>query len=698
MAALALLLVELRAFAAEDAVETIIVNGDARALPEFRDTNSVETISGGELDRGGVLDSRDLGGRVPGLVVSTNSALAQPYLRGVGSDLISAGIESSVAVVVDEVYRPRSAGALIDLFDIDRIDVLRGPQGLHYGRNATGGVIHVRSRGPNSTAGANADLTYGSFELARLRFALNLPWNEGRGAVRLSGMHKQQDGYMRNVFLREGSEGEFLDAIRLQANHELGADASILVGVDYSRDAGTRGLTPRLAAPLAGSPAFLSGGTVPDDRRRVFLDRSPRSRNEQWGGRVQLDYEADAVEVASISAFRSNELSENLDLDGTEVPFATNDAHERSRSATQEIRVTSTSGERFDWLIGGYFQHEQTKQRLNPRFPVAGIDDRTNSSVRTNATALFAEVGLALPFDFRFSAGTRYGYEHRDVAFDETLNGSVVSDFKTDASWDGWAPRLVLEWKPSESVLAFLKGSRGYKAGGFNTAIAQPAPIKPESLWAVELGGKVGLLDGRMRLRGALFYYDYADMQLQIIAPSAAVFFPRVENAGQATLYGLDLGAEVQLPGNVFLDGSLAWLESEFDRLDAIDVNAPTASPDQSGNRLPRAPELAFALGGEIRFDLGDFGRLTPRVDYRYQTATYFNVFQDRFTRQDGYGVVNLQIGLETRDGGLGLTLYGYNLADEIYVTNFIRIDSQVGNVSFLGSPRTLGITFSVKL
>jgi len=113
---------------------------------------------------------------------------------------------------------------------------------------------------------------------------------------------------------------------------------------------------------------------------------------------------------------------------------------------------------------------------------------------------------------------------------------------------------------------------------------------------------------------------------------------------------------------------------------------------------LPRAPELALALGGEIRLRLGELGSVTPRIDYRYQTATYFNVFQDRFTRQNGYGVVNLQVGFETGDGKLGLTLYGYNLADEIYVTNFLRVDNQFGNVSFLGSPRTFGITLSVKL
>ncbi|MBK7952406.1 MAG: TonB-dependent receptor [Deltaproteobacteria bacterium] len=683
---------------ADDSVETIVVNGDSRRLSEIPPTTSVETIDGRDLDRGGLLDSRDLAGRVPGLVVSTNSAVAHPYLRGVGSDLISAGVESSIAVVVDGVYRPRSAGALIDLFDIDRIDVLRGPQGLHFGRNATGGVIHVRSRRPDSAVGAEADLTYGSFELARFRYALNVPLSEGRGAVRLAGMHKQQDGYLRNVLRREGSEGEDFDALRLQASYQLNANASILVGGDYSRDTGTRGLTPRLAEPLAGSPAFLAGGTVPDDRRRVFLDRSPHARGEQAGGRIELDVGTDAVEIASITAFRANDLAEKLDLDGTELPFVTNDVDERSRSATQEVRVASSPGGRVDWLVGGFFQHEQARQRLNPRFPLAGIDDRTKGRIRTNALALFGEIALALPAHLRLSTSTRYSYERREHAFDERLNGVSVSDFTTDGSWDGWSPEIALTWHPRDSFLGYLKGSRGYKAGGFNTAINQPGPIRPESLWAAELGGRADLLGDRVRVEGAFFYYDYRDMQLQIIPPSAAVPFPSIENAGQATLYGLELGVELSLPGEIAVDGSLAWLESEFEHLDAIDVNAPAASPDQSGNRLPRAPELALALGGEIRLRLGELGFMTPRIDYRYQTATYFNVFQDRFTRQNGYGVVNFQIGFETGDGKLGLTVYGYNLADQTYVTNFLRVDNQFGNISFLGSPRTLGITFNVKL
>lgn len=683
---------------ANESVETIVVNGDSRRLSEIPPTTSAETIDGRDLDRSGVLDSRDLAGRVPGLVVSTNSAIALPYLRGVGSDLISAGVESSIAVVVDEVYRPRSAGALIDLFDVDRIDVLRGPQVLHYGRNATGGAIHVRTRRPESTAGAEADLTYGSFELARFRYALNVPLDEGRGAVRLAGMHKQQDGYMRNVFRREGLEGEHFDALRLQATYQLNQSTSILLGGDYSRDTGTRGLTPRLAEPLAGSPAFLAGGRVADDRRRVFLDRSPHARSEQAGGRIGVEIETDAVEISSITAFRANDLAEKLDLDGTELPFVTNDVDERSRSATQELRVASSPGGRVDWLVGGFFQHEQARQRLNPRFPLAAIDDRTRGRIRTNALALLGEIALALPAELRLSSTARYSYEHREHAFDERLNGVSVADFTTDGYWDGWSPQLVLEWMPREAVLAYLKGSRGYKAGGFNTSINQPSPIRPESLWAAEFGGRADLLGNRMRVEGAFFYYDYRDMQLQIIPPNAAVPFPSIENAGRATLYGLELGVELSLPGEVSIDGSLAWLESEFQHLDAIDANAPAASPDQSGNRLPRAPELALALGGEIRWRLGELGFMTPRIDYRYQTATYFNVFQDRFTRQNGYGVVNLQIGFETGDEKLGLTLYGYNLADQTYVTNFLRADNQFGNVSFLGSPRTLGITFNVKL
>jgi len=678
---------------AEDAPETFIVTGDARGLPEFRDAGSFESLSARDLDPAGIFDSRDLGGRVPGLVVSTNSAITQPYLRGVGSDLLSAGLESSVAVVVDEVYRSRAAGALIDLFDVDRIDVLRGPQGLHYGRNATGGVIHLRNRRPSEQAEASVDATYGSFELARLRFALNLPWDKGRGAIRLSGMHKQQDGYMRNVLQREGLEGEDLDALRIQAAYRPTDSVSLLIGADYSADEGTRGLTPRLAEPTSGSLAIASGNTLPDDRRRVLLDRAPQSRNRQWGGRIELGYHGDAFRVDSISAHRTSDLMERLDLDGTELPIITNDVDEHARSTTQEIRIASMPDEGLDWLIGGFAQHEETRQRLNPRFPTLGVTDRTTGRVTTNAFALFAQIGLALPADFRLSPGVRYSREHRELRFDEVLNAVEVADYQTDAGWDGWSPELTLEWAPRDDLRTYSKVSRGFKGGGFNTAVAQEAPIKPESLWAFEMGARAQQLGDRLRIHGSAFYYDYRDIQLQIIPPDGAVPFPVVDNAGQATLYGAEFGFELLAPGRVSIDGRIAWLGSELDRLDAVDVNQPMASPDQSGNRLPRAPELAFALGGQIDFDLDRIFRITPRIDYRYQSATYFDVFQDRFTRQNGYGVVNLQVEVETLDRRLALALQGYNLADERYVTNFIRVDGQFGNVSFVGSPRTFGIT-----
>jgi len=691
--ALAAAALSVPATADDDTVETLVVTAERREKALESLPMSVDVALGEDLDASGIASTPDLPFRIPTMVFTTRGPLGMPYLRGVGSDIDSPGADLSIATFVDGVYQARGAAAIQDFYDVERVEVLKGPQGTLFGRNSTGGAIRIFTKEPQDEFEVGADFDYGNFDALRFRGFLNVPLLEDAVFARLSGLLKLRDGYSENVFTGRRLDDEDTWALRAKVRVLPREDVSLLLSGDYSREQSARSLAPKLVEPLDTSPAYLMGGTVPQDPRDVLNDTRNSIDGERWGLAARLDWDLDALSIRSLSAFRETEVGGSMDVDATEIPFCQNFPDEDSKVFTQEIQLASNSGGALQWLGGVFYLHEDVSQSYEISFP--GLRDQLGTDVRVDAVGVFGELSYALGESWRATAGLRYSYERKRIEFLEWVNGSFAAAFERADDWDAWTPRFVLEYRPAEDLLLYASASRGFKSGGYNSMVFQPEPFDPESLWAFELGARASPWGERVRLHGALFYYDYQDIQLQVVS-DLAVTLPKVLNAGAATVWGAELDWRARLFAGLYLEGAVSYLDASFDDLIAVNPHDPAAGTNQSGNRLPNAPEFSLWLAVEYPLAL-PFGTLTPRIDYRFQSEVYFDIFQNGDVRQGAYGLWNARLSFEDRKQRYFAALFVRNIADERYRQNGLSSPGVIGNLAFWGAPRTYGFAVGVR-
>jgi iron complex outermembrane receptor protein len=264
--------------------------------------------------------------------------------------------------------------------------------------------------------------------------------------------------------------------------------------------------------------------------------------------------------------------------------------------------------------------------------------------------------------------------------------------FDDEKSWSAITPRFIAEYAPSDGLLAYASASRGFKAGGFNTTALQPS-FDPEFLWSFELGLKMRRADDRARLRAAVFWYDYDDLQLPTLAPDRpASEFPIIVNAARARILGLESEFSWRPLRGIETNLALALLDAEFRSFVSVDGNNPVDDPDRSGNRMPQAPELSTSAGVSYVRDLSGRGSVMARIDWSYRSRTYYNPFEDPEVDQGGYHLLRASAEYTLPSGRWSVALLGENLTDRLYAQNVFRIDSSTGALRFWGPPRTVSV------
>lgn len=675
------------------ALPVIVVAPEWRPVEASRTARTVAPFSASALDRSGTHNTIDLQYLTPGFVFKTNSVLGQPYLRGVGSDLVSAGAESSVATFVDGVYLPRAFDTIVDFFDIERVEVLKGPQGVHMGRNVVGGAVSIHTRDPEPRYGGYADVLLGDYGRRQLRGAVNVPLGPDL-AVRVAGTVNRRDGYIDNVFLGVDENDENHHAVRAKLLYRPSDAFSLLLGAEHRSEDSSRALGAQPRADIGVNGGIALGGTVPADPRQVTENVAPEIDVRASRYSARLSWRGDAAEFTSTTAYLTTEGSIGLDLDGTNVDYSANYPAADSESLQQEFRLASPEEAVWSWVGGVFLLRENTDQRLDVRLPLSGIRNMPDGSVETRSQAVFGQLAWRFLPDWRGRAGLRYSRDKRALDLVRTLttpSGTTVARQTEHGRWRAFTPELGLEYAPDRSRLYYATISRGYKPGGYNTSVIQPA-FDAEILWAYEAGAKFSFPRRGLRLNAALYQYDYRDMQLTALPPDApAGSFPSVMNAAEATLRGLDLDLLYRPVWHTDIALGMALLDARLDRFASIDRNNPAVDADRAGNRLPQAPALSLNLGADRRWPVPG-GTLTLGGEYRYQTEIYFNAYQDPAVRQGGYGLLNARLHFESHHGDWYAELYGRNLTDRLYAQTVVRDDPRTGTKRHWGVPRTVGL------
>lgn len=706
-------------------LEEILVTARKRTENLQTTPVSVAAFTAAALERQGIDTLVDLGQHVANLSMISGqgggTSQTQISIRGVGQSDFILTSDQSVGLYLDGVYFPRSIGASLDLIDIERIEVLRGPQGTLFGRNTTAGAVQIISSGPQDTLSGKAELTTGQFDRLDFKGSVNLPLGE-KVSSRLSIASLNQDGYGERLF--DGTDGANTDvlagraALRAQLTDALQADLI----VDYSRKRGNGGLE-RLVRIDPTDPnlgfynSFLASQGLPladerfitGDAHTTWSGSRNRDDNEIGGASLTLDWSGADLNFKSISAWRSMEVQSGYDFDGTPYPLAEQNLHLEQDQLSQELQLGGgAGGGRLQWVTGLFYFHEDAQDLQDIPFyqPViatgggsfvrvpGGFSFTSFVSQETQSFAAYGQGTYRLTDQWSATAGLRYTNEEKTL--DSSVDGAFTRPLGTVSdSWSDVSPRLGLEYRINDRAMAYVSASRGFRSGGFNGRNTSPNPpqsFDPETILAYEVGLKSETEGRRLRLNSAFFYYDYSDFQGLTLDSFSGITIT-VGNIAKVKMYGAEFDLTAKPTDALQL--SLAAGYVHHDIAEVAPGAQITIRPD---TRLINAPEWTATAAVDYTLPAGKAGDIDLHVDYGWKSDVEFFLPNFPDEGQDAYGVFNARIGFTPAGRSWQIEVFGDNLSDEeyrLFAENGTSLGIPATTASF-GRPREWGARFRV--
>jgi len=676
--------------------ERIVVTASKTGERELQSTPlAVSVLTGGELLRSESRSVEDVAGQAPSLTFSQNTGFSQLTIRGIGTNAIFTGTDPSSAVYLDGVYLARPAMVLADFVDLDRVEVLRGPQGTLYGRNAVGGALNLLTKLPTDTVEASARLGVGNLGALRGDARVGGPIVAGKLRGSAAVLRGVQDGFVRDLDhpdLPLGGEDVFAARGKLQFVWSPRLD--LLLSGDLTRQDPTP-LT--YAKVLAVKPGFEVDN--PPDLHEVRTSIRQEGRNLQYGTSARITLQlAPQLVLTSLTAFRKIDYDVLVDTDITELELAVSHVHEIQHQWSQELTLAAERPGR-SWVAGIFLFGDQDRQPTSIRLGGQHLENRLDPEVQSRSAASFAQATLGLWRRVSLTAGLRYTHERKTIDNEgrlytqdqpqQLVAGSAYA--YTDAiAHDAWTPKLGLEWRASTRTLAYLSATRGFKSGGFNISSPEAGRgYAPEWAWSYEAGLKTSLAGGRAAFDLAAFRTDYTDLQVQTAIRPGVI---DISNAAEASIRGVEAEATAELAHGLRAGGHVAWLDAVYERYVAVGVGAVTG--DVAGNRLSNAPEWSGRLWLEWTRGAGRLGALSLRADTRWQSTVFFTPWNDAVQRQSPYGLLGLSVELGPRKWSV--SAYARNLTNAGFITGtFSSPPPAIGGRP--GEPREWGVRLSVR-
>lgn len=636
----------------------------------------------------------------------TSTAVAGITLRGqVQDDPSSITLDQSVGLYVDGVYVARGNGAFQRLYDVERVEVLKGPQGTLYGRNTTGGAINVVPNHPTDTFSFDATLTVGNYSRREAAAAVNIPLSEGI-AARGVFVSAKRDGYAQNVlatgFRNPGNhdiddEDSFYGRVMVDA--DLGENFTLSVGYDYFSDKNNGGPVVPIYFNPAGPFYSQLSSLMPTDIR-TLRQNDPNGVDVEVQGVTAIGtLDLGAVTVKNIFAYRETDEATFNDFDGTELnlisTFLSLDQHQYSN----EINVSGDFGDSFEWIVGGYWFKEKGRNftrlglGLLPNF--GELDQIDDGEGRNKSTAIFAQGTYRFTDALSVTAGARHTWETKKLtSFNIGTNGQPLfpggsASFSED--FTGVTGSVALNYQANPDLFLYAKYGRGFRSGGFNIRGIGPLapPFDKETVDEFEVGAKSDLAGGRVRANIALFYDIYDDIQrvIQGVVGDPPTPTTTTKNAAKAKIYGGELEVSALPTDDLELSLNVGAAIARYDEF----MDGPV---DQSDNRFPLVPD--WTANGMVRYTLPANRLFTPvvQVDAAWKDSYHLLVFNTPNLFQPDYITANAKITFEQVAGeDLAISLFGRNIFDEEYILNGRDFGVPFGlNVARYGPPATYGV------
>jgi iron complex outermembrane receptor protein len=696
----------------------IVVTAQRRAERLSDVTISVTAIDATTAEQIGLREVRDINLVTPSSDFGDIPGAASFYIRGIGTAYQNPGTEGSVAVYLDGAYLPRSHGynSLLSIVDPGTIQILRGPQGTLYGRNATGGALLINSALPTTELEGRIVGEYGRFNHAQIDTVLNLPVSETL-SVRFAGRYRRDDGYIRNISTGRDLGGGHSYVLRSSLRWQPNDGVDIVAGAELNKVRMRNGITQtEFGAPICF--VCLRTGAIPADG---FYETNQNDvtpwRNRIFRTFLRGTFDLGQVDLTSVTTYLSDRTTQDSDVDATPVPAFFFDVDKiGGNTFSQEFQVTSRLDGPLNFIAGVTYLHDDGQIDIALRgsdfqFAVdfTGEFPVNFSNVKTESISGFLEGAYEISQQLKLTVGGRYTHDKRSASVRNSLgfqlfgNPATLSDKK---SFDAFTPRVVLAWDNGPTNI-YYSFTRGFKAGGINTPATRPTIgfVDPEKAFSHEIGMKNRLFDGKLNTSLAAFYYKNKNLQTQVT--DAAGGGSRLENAGGIEGYGVEFEANLRPVDGLTLGTSLAYLHTEFfDTPAATQICFdPTATPALSecpigpktnlnGVRAPHAPRFHASLYGTYDFPIGDWsGNLAGVISYRssYDFTPNAGGFDLQWDRQNGHAVANFSGYVSPPGGNIRLGFYVDNAFDQKYVLS--RSSGQPYGLFYRAAePRTYGV------
>lgn len=640
---------------------------------------------------------KDLQSYTPGLnIVQSNPSRTRVRIRGIGSSKFDVGSEPSVGIFIDEIYMPRLSGGDFSLLDIERIEVLKGPQGTLFGRNTAGGAISILSTKPSDTFEGYIEGGLANKDSSLIRGSVSGPVTDNL-RMRLSAGTEELGGFGENQTTGNTNDDRS-SAARWQVAYDVAEDLNLSGSLAYNKQkmkiikGESLGILPgNQALPLLSPPAppfpFTPTYVTPDPFAEP-LNHDGGLNADSTMATFRIEKSFDGIEFVSLSGYRESNLDLTEDFERTSLDVALAKIKEDSNTYSQEFRLLSEN-----WLAGIYLYQDDAHREdgfnwLSGSIPyriAGGMDSFDNMTVKVETTswAVFGEYVFHLADAWALTLGGRYTDDSKDVKLSATTTTpgvpvvAVPYTHKENLNWDSFDPKVNLTYQPSDAVLFFATYSTGFKSGGVQFTASSEFQARqtfdPEELDAYEMGFKSEILQQTLRLNGSVFYYDYKNLQQQRVVvdgPSASAV---TTNAGKSEVKG----AELDLRWIPFEQATVSlgynYLDAEFTDYDDGDGN------DFSGNPLPNTPKNTVSLIVDYDFTLpGDWG-VTVGTAWYWSDKQNFDVQDnDPYTELDSYYTGSARINIMTPSEKLNLELYVENMTDEDYDKEILRRAAEI--------------------
>ena len=659
---------------------------------------AVTPVSGPKLVEQGIVDVRELGQLAPGIILGQDYVYTQIDIRGVGANNDAPALDPAVAFNVDGIYQPRDYGTYGSFYDIDRVEVLRGPQGTLYGRNATGGSINLITNKPVEAFHASAEVDYGNYDSLRTSAMLNIPFSDDF-AVRAAFQQAKHDGYLTSGFNDQDSY-----AGRLQALYRPNEMISLLVGGDYFQDESKGAHTIEGLPYQNANPWFDPLAPLPDDH----------SNFKNWSAHAQLDINlGNGITLTEIPAYK------HVDLDSKDpVVGVYSSGISTDKAFSNELRLSSADTGPLKW-VGGfyYFKEDDASNALYySHSPFFSFDSSTiNPDIAEQSWAFFGQATYNVTEHVRLTGGLRYSSDNKVASgqnnvtltepfappFPLIIHETPVPDNFPSTTWHHLDWRVGVDADLTPDTLVYANVATGYLEGGFNlgASVGLLPNFNPEKLTAYTVGAKNTLMDGRLRLNWEAFYYDYNDYIVSVYLTQGAAAGQFALFNTPAKIYGGEAEATWFLTHDDVFNANLSLLHGRYGTF--VQNFVSTGLHNLSGKQLMRSPDASFQLGYEHTIRLANGSALKFGVQTHYE-GSYWTLFDHTpGTRQPSYTKTNLVVTYQAPKGHWGAwRVQGYvdNIENTPVIATAAPPNSSSGSVPWLHieEPRLFGVRVGV--